>query len=200
MSCPLIYNLSITGDCSNTNSGAFTLDITGSAPDYTIQWLTPASYGTVVLGVGVTEYTVTGLSADTYSFNIIDSCSPTNTILPVNVHISSGTCVSISSFENTLCGLDNGSISATTSNLYGAAIFYLYDNVYGFISSASTTNSYYQFTSLSASTYYVIANDGGGCTGQSETVIIQDSNTIDFGLYVVNDAGCAVNSGKIFNK
>ena len=198
MSCSLTYNLIVTGDCSNTNSGAFEVQIFGTAPDYTIQWLSPASYGTIVLGAGVTGYTVTNLSASTYSFNIIDSCSPTNTVLPVNVYISSGTCVSVSSFENTLCGLNNGSISATTTNLYGQAGFYLYDSVAGYITSATSVSTNYQFTNLSASTYYVVANDGGGCTGQSESIIIQDSSTVDYGLYVVNDAGCAVNSGKIF--
>jgi len=44
----------------------------------------------------------------------------------------------------------------------------------------------------------VIANDGGGCTGKSETCIIKNSTTIDYGFYIVNDAGCAVNSGKMF--
>ena len=197
MSCPLSYSLNITGDCSNINVGTFELSILGTAPDYTIQWISPASYGTIALGPGVTTYSESGLSAATYTFNIIDSCEP-NTVVPVNVYISSGTCVSIESFEDTLCGENNGSLSAVTSGYYGTATFSLYDSVYGFIMSASTAGNSYQFTNLSASTYYVIANDGGGCTGQSESVIIKDSSTIDFGFYVVNDAGCAVNSGKIF--
>jgi len=198
MSCNLSYVLSLTGDCSNTNSGAFDIQIYGSAPDYTIQWLNPSSFGTIVLGEGVTGYTVTDLSASTYTFNIIDSCSPENNSYPVNVYISSGTCVSIGDFENTLCGLDNGSISAVTSNSYGLSSFYLYDSVNGYITSATSISNDYQFTNLSASTYYVVADDGGGCTGQSESIIIQDSSTVSYGLYVVNDAGCAVNSGKIF--
>ena len=60
--------------------GAFTINIIGEAPDYTIQWLSPTS-GTTALGAGVTAYTQTNLSGGTYSFNIIDSCSPTNTVL-----------------------------------------------------------------------------------------------------------------------
>ena len=55
--CSLLYNLSVTGDCSNTNSGGFTVEIVGSAPDYSIQWVNPSS-GTTALGVGVTEYTI----------------------------------------------------------------------------------------------------------------------------------------------
>lgn len=198
MSCNLTYNLSITGDCSNNNLGAFKVEIDGSAPDYVIQWVNPASYGTIVLGPGVTAYTQTNLSAGTYTFNVVDSCSPVNTVLPINVNISSGTCVSITSFENTLCGEDNGSISATTTNDYGEVIFYLYDNNNNFITSANTPNNFYEFNGLSANTYYVIADDGGGCTGRSESVIILSSTTLDYGLYIVNDAGCAVDSGKIF--
>lgn len=41
MSCLLSYTISITGDCLNDLSGAFSLDILGSAPDYTIQWISP---------------------------------------------------------------------------------------------------------------------------------------------------------------
>ena len=136
MACSLSYIPSISGDCSNTNSGAFSIDIFGSAPDYTIQWVNPAS-GTTALGVGVTAYTETNLSAGTYTFNIIDSCSP-NTVLPVNIYISSGTSLSIDEVTNTLCGEDNGSLTATTSNLYGTASFYLYDNTDGYLTSGSS--------------------------------------------------------------
>ena len=72
MSCFLSYTSSITGDCSNTNSGSFTIGILGDAPDYTIQWFSPTT-GTTFLGAGVTAYTQTNLSAGTYSFNIIDN-------------------------------------------------------------------------------------------------------------------------------
>ena len=90
MACSLSVNLSITGDCSNTNSGVFSVDIYGTAPDYTIQWISPA-LGTIALGAGVTGYTATTLSAGTYTFNVIDSCSsPSQNVLPVNVNISSG--------------------------------------------------------------------------------------------------------------
>jgi len=198
MACPLNYSLTITGDCSNTNSGGFTIDISGTAPDFTIQWLNP-SYGTIPLGTGVSAYTINSLSAGTYTFNVIDSCvSPSATIVPVNVFISSGTCVSITAEENTTCGFDNGSLTASTTNLYGIASFYLYENTNGYITSGSSNTNDFTFTTLSAGTYYVIGDDGAGCTGKSETCIIKDSSLFDYGFYVVNDAGCAVDSGKIF--
>lgn len=197
MACTLSYVPSISGDCSNNGSGGFSIDIFGSAPDYSIQWISPFT-GTTALGAGVTGYTQTGLTAGTYTFNVIDSCSGTPTNVVANIYISSGTSVSINNITNTLCGNSNGSLTATTANLYGTASFYLYDNSLGFLTSGSSFNNSFTFNNLSASTYYVVANDGGGCTGKSETVIIQSSTTFDYGFYVVADAGCAVNSGKIF--
>lgn len=197
MSCLLAYTNSITGDCTNTNVGAFTIDIIGDAPDYTIQWLNP-SLGTIPLGVGVTAYTQTNLSGGSYSFNIIDSCSPINAVLPVNVYISTGTCVSIVNEVNTLCGDNNGSLTAQNNNFYDISEFLLYERTNGYITSGLSTSNSYTFNGLTPGIYYVVGDDGGGCTGKSETCIIKSSTTIDYGFYVVNDAGCAVNSGKIF--
>ena len=196
MACNLTYNISITGDCTNSFAGGFTLDIIGDSPPYTIQWLTPIT-DVIPLGVDVTTYNKIFLSAGTYTLNIIDSCSP-NTVLPVNVLISSGTCTSIDSHTDTLCGLNNGSITASTTYSYGNATFFLYENTSGFIDSSSPYSNVAEFTSLSAGTYYVIADDGAGCTGMSETCIVKTSTTINYDLFVVNDAGCTTNSGKIF--
>jgi hypothetical protein len=198
MACEITYNISITGDCTNSFSGGFTIDvITGTtSPPFTIQWITPIT-DVIPLGVDVYTYEKLFLSAGTYTFNIIDSCSP-NTVLPVNVLISSGTCTSIDSHTDTLCGLNNGSITASTTYSYGNATFSLYENTFGLIESGSSYSNVTEFTSLSAGTYYVIADDGAGCTGMSETCIIKTSTTINYDLFVVNDAGCTTNSGKIF--
>ena len=199
MSCTLLYTSAITGDCSNTNVGAFNININGSAPDYSIQWINPSSLGTIALGAGITQYEVTSLSAGTYTFNIIDSCIPPSIPVPVNVYISSGTCVSIDSHTNATCGQNNGSLTASTQNLYGISQFYLYDTINGYITSASSVTNTFAFDNmLSPGIYYVIGDDGGGCSGKSETCIVQSAETFDYGFYVVNDAGCAVNSGKIF--
>ena len=200
MACFLDISLSITGDCSNTNSGSFSVDIYGVAPDYSIQWISPA-LGTIALGAGVTGYTATTLSAGTYTFNVLDSCvSPSQTVLPVNVNISSGTCVSITGQENTTCNFNNGALTAQTSNFYGSADFYLYNTLTGFITSATTGyNTFIVPPILSPGIYYVVADDGGGCTGTSETIIIKDSTTVNWGFYIVEDSGCnSVESGKIY--
>jgi hypothetical protein len=198
MSCLLGYNISITGDCTNTNSGGFTIDIIGSSPDYSIQWVNPAS-GTTALGPGITQYSISGLSAYTYTINVIDSCTPTNTILPIDINISSGTCASITAIGNTTCGLNNGSLSASTSNYYGTSTFSLYNDDNLFITSGSSFDGTITFNGfLTADTYYIVVDNGGGCTGKTQTCIIKSSTTVDFGFYVVADAGCSIDSGKIF--
>lgn len=196
--CYILYNLSVTGDCSNTNVGAFNVDIVGDAPDYSIQWISPAS-GTTALGPGVNNYLIQNLSAGTYTFNIIDSCVPTNTIQAVNVYISSGTCVSIDGHIDASCDLNNGSLTASTTNYYGTTSFYLYETTLGYITSGQSFDNTYEFNNiLGAGVYYVVADDGGGCTGKTESCIIKTSPSFTYGLYVVNDAGCAVESGKIY--
>jgi hypothetical protein len=187
----------ITGDCLNTNSGGFTILINGDAPDYTVQWINPL-YGTIPLGGGVIGYTIDNLSAGTYTFNVVDSCVPINNSYLVNVNISSGTCVSLSGIESTTCGFNNGSLTATTTNLYTEAKFYLYETTYGYVASATTFNNFYSFNSLSAGTYYVVGDDGGGCTGKSESCIVLESNPIDVNLYVVNASSCSPNTGAIY--
>ena len=73
------------------------------------------------------------------------------------------------------------------------------DGSNNYITSAQTPNTYYEFTSLSAGTYYIIANDGGGCTGITASVILTPSTGFTFGAYVVNDGSCLGGpSGKIF--
>ena len=204
MSCSLNYSLvGITGDCGNLNVGSFELSINGSAPGYTIELLSPYP-ATIPLGEGVTNYTVTNLSAGTYTFNITDSClDPDNTLLgPISVYISSGVCTSITNVTNTVCNLDNGSLTATTEYDYGKNEFYLFHTTLGYITSATTTTTITPpgavFKDLTPGTYYVVTTDGGGCSGVTSSVIIKDSTTLDFGIYSVNDAGCNVSSGKLF--
>jgi uncharacterized protein (DUF2141 family) len=197
MSCILNVIISgVTGDCSNTNSGSFQVKIQGSAPDFSINWLSPFT-GSTSLGPGVTDYSLTGLSSTTYVFQVVDSCVPPN-YLPVNINISSGTCVTLSNVEDTTCGLSNGILTATTSNFYGTGEFYLYENTLGLITSGIGYSSDFTFTALAPGTYYVVADDGGGCSGKTESCIIKSSTTMDFGFYVVNNAGCGVTSGAIY--
>jgi len=197
MSCIIDVIISgITGDCNNSNNGQFGIEIFGSAPDYTIGWLSP-TLGNIPLGVGVTNYSISGLSGGTYIFEVVDSCVPPN-YYPVSIYISTGSCVNLSGVENTTCNLPNGSLTASTTNFYGFGTYYLYESTSGLITSGTSVTNDFVFNSLSAGTYYVIADDGGGCTGKSESCIIKSSTTMNFGFYVVDNAGCGVDSGAIY--
>lgn len=195
--CGLSFEMQITGDCSNTSSGAFSISITGGAPDYTIQFLTPTT-DVYYLGNKVTATTFNSLSAGSYVFEVIDSCLTAGTPNVGSIYISSGSSVTIIDIENTVNNLSNGAITAQTSNYYGISSFYLYDYDNGYVTSGTSPVQEFVFNGLSAATYYVIANDGGGCTGQSETVIIKSSSTFDFSFYVINTSTCTKNNGKIF--
>jgi len=189
-----IYNLNVTGDCSNTNSGSVFFNITGTTPPFAVTCITsgcplPTSAATL-------SYSASSLSADTYFLQIIDGAS--NSYLQ-SIYISSGTTATIDSL-NTSCGfLENGEITGFTSGVYGIATFTLYDGDGNYVSSATTPNSNYVFTTLSAGTYYIVANDGGGCTGITASVILTPSTGLTFGAYVVDDGSCiGTPSGKIF--
>ena len=189
----LLINYNVTGDCSNTNSGSVYFDITGSTPPFAVTCITsgcplPTSAATL-------SYSASSLSADTYFLQIIDGAS--NSYLQ-SIYISSGTTATIDSL-NTSCGLDNGEVTGFTSGVYGFTSFVLYDINNNYISSATSVTNNYNFTSLSADTYYINANDGGGCTGITASVIISPSASFSFGGYVVDDASClGTGSGKIF--
>ena len=67
-------------------------------------------------------------------------------------------------------------------------------------SAITSTNTFTFPLSLSADTYYVIGDDGGGCTGRSESCIIYSSTPLNFGFYVIDNNSCngVVNNGKIY--
>ena len=72
------YRIILTGDCSNTNSGALNLQVTGDGSPYTITWNSP----TLSTNTFSSEYNLSGLSAGTYNFNLSDSFVPTNKYFP----------------------------------------------------------------------------------------------------------------------
>ena len=192
----LVYNLSITGDCSNTGNGAVYFDITGTTPTVGPFSVTDGTgLGLLPLSAGTTSYSVTGLTGGTYYASIADSSTEK---IVQNIYISTGTTATIDS-QPTTCGNDNGSVTGFTSGVYGIATFTLYDGDDNYLTSASTPYNYSVFPNLSAGTYYIVANDGGGCTGITASVIITPSTGFTFGGYVVDNASCfSSGSGKIF--
>jgi hypothetical protein len=190
------YNIAVTGDCSNTNSGSISLTLTGGTPPYTVQWLSPVLSPDVVTTLPAVK---TGLSATTYSVRVNDSSLPTNSEFYINIPISSGVCASILGVMGTTCSENNGSVTGTSTSDYSSTSFYLYHGDGVFSQSATTSQSTVEFGSLTAGTYYITVLDLGGCTGQSANFIIEDSDTLDYGLYVVPNSSCGSSTamGKI---
>lgn len=190
-----INNFSVTGDCSLTNSGSVSFSVTGDSPGFVVSEITSSGqFPTSALTVPY-DYSVSNLSGGSYFLLVTDAASSTDI---VSVYISQGTAVGIDR-NNTSCGSNNGTITGTTPYVYGIATYYLYNINDVLVNSGQTGNLSIEFANLSADTYYLIANDGGGCTGQSASVVILSSSTFDYGYYVVDDASCnGSGSGKIF--
>lgn len=193
MSFIQIYGLSVTGDCTNSGLGAVYFEITGDMPNFGV--VDGTGLGLLPASADTTSYYVTGLTGGTYWAEIYDS--GTNIVLQP-FSISTGTTISIDSTAPS-CGLNNGVITGFTSSVYGNATFELYDGDDNYITSGLTPTPYYEFTNLSAGTYYIVADNGGGCTGITASVILTPSTGFTYGGYVVNDASCiGSGSGKIY--
>lgn len=191
-----LYNISVTGDCSNTNVGSIEISFTGGTSPYTVEWVEP-NLGTDV--VTINPSIRTGLSADTYALRVNDSTLPVNEEFYINIPVSSGVCCSILGVQSTTCSLDNGSVTGTSTSEYSSTNFYLYSSGGTFITSAITNASTVVFGNLTAGTYYMVAQDLGGCSGQSSNFIIEDSGPLTYGLYVVPNSSCGGTPiGKIF--
>ena len=190
------YNISTTGNCSPSQYGAISLSLNGGTPPYIVQWVSPISYTDII----TTQPSVlTGLIAGTYSVRVNDSTLPTNSSFYINIPVSSGVCCTILNVFSTTCNQSNGSVTGTSSSNYSTTNFYLYDSGGTFSQSAITNTSTVVFGSLSAGTYYMVAEDIGGCTGRSQNFIVEGSTEMDFGLYVVPNSSCGIGAiGKLY--
>ena len=182
-----LYDIFITGDCSSTSSGVVSLLPYGGTPPYTVEWQVPNLGSDVV----TTSPSIrTSLSADTYGIRVNDSTLPDNQEFYINIPVSSGVCTSVLSVQSTTCGLDNGSVTGTSTSDYSSTNFYLFQGNDTYVESATTNTSTIIFNNLTAGTYYMVAQDLGGCTGQGQTFIIEDSTPLSFGLYTVPNSSC----------
>jgi len=191
----LFYSLSVTGDCTNLSNGTIDISIGGATPPYNVQWVTPD------LGYDLAVYSSfrDNLYYGTYSIIISDSSLPINNQLLVNIPVSNGVCCYVSGVQGATCGLNNGIVTGTSSSDYSITTYYLFGSGSTLITSAVTSENIVNFQFLTAGTYYMVAQDIGGCTGRSETFVIEDSTPLDFGLYVVNNAACGIGPlGKIY--
>lgn len=194
---PFKYFVSVTGDCTTSNVGAISVSFTGGTPPYTLQWVDPQISGDQVVTSG--PITKTGLGYGNYSVRVNDSTLPQNSSYYINIPISSGVCCDIVSVNDTTCGLSNGSVTGTSSSDFSTTKFYAYTTSGVYVNSAITNNSIVVFNNLSADTYYLLAEDLGGCTGKSQSFIIENSTNLNYGLYVVPNNNCGgFSSGKLY--
>ena len=190
------YNISITGDCSNAGLGEIRILPTGGTEPYTIQWVSPYFPPNVGFIGPVVQ---PGLYSNVYSIRLNDSTLPINNEFYVNIPVSSGVCCQILSVEKTTCGLNNGSVTATSTSNYSSTYFYLYTSGNTLITNDVTNTDNIVFGNLSAGSYYLVAQDIGGCTGKSQSFIIEPSSSFDYGLYIVPNSSCGGSPmGKIY--
>jgi hypothetical protein len=194
----MILSYSITYknfDSTQVSGGSFSVDVFTYAPDITVVWVNP-SYPNQTLAPYEYNYYVTGLTAGTYTLQIIDSSNDTTGVF--SIFLSSGCCTSIVDVQPTTCGNNNGSLTVELSQGLGLQIFDLYNISNTLINSISGNSIYATFNNLSSGIYYVIGNDGAGGTGRSESCIVQESSPFDFELYTVNTSSCNDDIGKIY--
>lgn len=212
MACDFNFsNFSVIGDCQNNGSGSFTLNLSASSEPISITWFLPYPWqpgggATVETGILSGARTYSNLPAGLYVLEINDSCgSPTavteNNRTTLNIYVSSASsCISISNVTPTTCGFSNGILTATTANFYGQGQLILYKDDIP-IQTAITISDTTVFENLDSGVYYLIGDDGGGCTGRSNSSIVMNSTPLDYGLYSVNSSNCGnitTGVGKIF--
>jgi hypothetical protein len=195
MSANFNYYLSVTGDCSNTNSGAVKINVVPASgvPPFTFNWYYDSQYTNPFSPLNSSSRT--GLSAGTYYVRATDSQNPTNQFLDINVNISSGLCLSFSTVSAATCGNANGVLTVTATTNISDVDFILYKGNAVF-DAKSTDNSTYTFTDLGTGIYY-ISGWSAGCTATTETCIIEDSPSVSFGFSITDSSQCITSTGTI---
>jgi hypothetical protein len=192
---PLNYSVSVTGDCSNTSSGIISIFVSGGTPPYSFDW---QDFSPCVNSAGLCEKF--GVVGGTYSVRINDSSLPQNSQFIVNIPVSNGVCASIEQVQNTTCNFFNGAVTGSSNSDYSSTLFYLVDSGDTLLQSATTAVQDVVFDNLSAGTYNLIAFDLGGCSARTQSFIVENSTSLDFGFYVVPNSNCGSNqtNGKLY--
>lgn len=190
------YTILVTGDCQSNSGGSISILPFGGTSPYTVEWVDPSLGSDIITTLPSIR---NGLSSRVYAVRLNDSTLPINNEFYVNIPVSDGVCVIIDDSKGTTCGLNNGSITGSSSTQYSSASFFLYSGNGQYITSAITNTNNVVFDSLTAGTYNVGVLDLGGCSGLSETIVIEDSSEFDFQFYIVPNSSCGGDSiGKLY--
>ena len=181
------YQFSVTGDCTNNSSGAIYISLSGGVEPYTIDWVNPN------IGTGDTK---TGLDAGVYIVRVNDSLGDINNEFYINMIVSSGGCLSVSSVSGTTCGQNNGEITISGASTAFPINVTLYSGT-TVIQTATTQTGDVTFVNLSPGIYQTYYEDYGGCSGYSESVIVNSSTELDYGFFIVDDTNCFGATGKL---
>ena len=204
------YEIYLTGDCSHNGSGVAQITILNQTnvpttpapypitsitqlltPPYTFEWVSP----NLGIDYSLSSITKTNLYSGNYTVIVYDSSVPSRNSDQIFFTISSGFTCSIVNVSKTTCGLNNGGVTATTNTSFTSINY----NIYTSNNDLVVTTSLPTYEFLSAGTYYIVAQDFGGCSARSESFIIENSEPFDFGLYVIPTTNCGgPNSGKMF--
>jgi hypothetical protein len=183
---PFDYTVSVTGTCVGIGSALITA--TGGTAPYTFEWVNPA------LGTGDFK---TGLAPGTYIVRANDSTMPVNNEFFINVSVSSGINLVVSTVSDTSCGDSNGSVTVVATSDNSDITYYLYSGS-TLVGQQTTTNLTAQFVPLPAGNYNIVGVNAAGCSGSTGNFVINDSTPFDFGFYIVNDTPCQSPTGKIY--
>jgi gliding motility-associated-like protein len=170
----------INSTCGLANGSATAIVSSGGTPPFVYTW----SNGVISPSTTNTSHTVSGLSAGTYFFTILDSKGCTKID---SVSISTSVSVSITlNKTNAICGNPNGSI--TTNILTGTPTYsYIWND--GVI----TQNR----ASIPIGTYTVTVTDINGCSASQSTTLTTNSSP-SLVLSKI-DATCGKNNGRMFS-
>ena len=188
---PLEYTFAVTGVCENLGNGIIEITPSLGVKPYTIQNTSP---GTLSTQTGNGPFYWYNLSAGTYIFRLNDSSGGKNQDLFINIIVDGCFCANIDNVSGTTCGDDttgqltvNGSSNSLPYNID------LYRNTVLIQTISSSTQSY-NFGGLSSGVYYALVTDFGGATAQTESVIINESSQLNYGLSIIDESQC--NPGK----
>lgn len=181
------YLLSVTGDCSNTGAGVIRIQPSGGTPPYIVEFVNPS------LGLGEIK---TNLTSGNYLIRVNDSLVGVNNEFYINALVSSGGCLNVTSVSGTTCGNNNGSISLSGTSTSFPYTVGLYSGSTLIIETTST-DSTIDFSGIGPGIYRAYYTDAGGCSGYSESIIIQNSTQFDYGFFIVNNTSCFGNTGKL---